>query len=723
MIHIDRNRIPKPAILKSERVVQEVEQELAKAREFYVQYASERYQRRFKWHREWWTRVRTELTELFHGKCAFCESSLAGEQGDVLHLRPMAQAVNLDGTTSDGYWWLAYEWTNLYLACPRCSQMKGPRFPVKGLRAQPEATGEALLAEEALLLDPCYDDPEQHLVYDRTGIVVSATERGRVTIEVFGLDGEGLRQARQREYEALDLQLKVLLQLVSATPVSLQPLIDPAKPYAGMRRQFVAQWLQSMPADMRQRLAEPQPAEITEAVAKSVEVTPSYETSQETVQAYQNYQKTTYSVASDQEEDKKRYYARFRPIERIEVRNFKGIQQLAIDLRGGDGARVPWLALIGENGIGKSSVLQAVALALAGDDYRRELPVRPEDVLRFGCKSGSVQVFLAGGQEPIQLRFRRGSSDFEATPSEPQVSFLGYGATRLLPRAGHEPRPGRSYSRIDNLFDPFIPLQDAEQWLLSLDQEKFDQSARAIKDLLSMEEENNIVCHHDVTPPRVEAIIFGDSVPIDHLSDGYQSVLALAADIMAVMLDRWKVMEIAEGIVLLDEIEAHIHPRWKQRIVKSLRQAFPRLQFLFTTHEPLCLQNCSEGEVHIMSRDQVLQAIKVEQFDIPPGLRADQILTGWWFGLSTAIDDDTLELLEEYRRLLAVPTAKRDQARLQVLERDLRQRLGGFAETSVERLALSAAAEVMGQEQPPLGRAERLQIRQKILDRIKAAGG
>jgi uncharacterized protein (TIGR02646 family) len=720
MIHVDRSRVPKPSVLKSRRVAQESK----KAWQFYSRPAPERSQERFEW-TPLWREVYEDLAGLFLGKCAFCESPLVSQQVLVDHLRPKAQAVNLDGLVSaDHYWWLAYEWTNLYPMCERCSQMKGSRFPVRGPRAGPEAIGEALLAEEPLLLDPCQDDPEQHLVYDQSGLVASATERGRVTIEVFGLNQEGLRQRRQKHYAAIDYYLRALdiSWPPGACPPPLAPLVDPARPYAGMRRQVVAHWLQELAADIRQRFAEQQP-EFTEAVAKSVEATSSKEASQETVQSYQDYKKATYSVASQEEENKKRYYESFRPIERIEICNFKGIRQLEISFRGGDSAHVPWLALIGENGAGKSSILQAVALALAGDEYRRELPVKPKDVLHFGSESGSVTVYLAGGQEPIQLRFRQGSSDFEATPSEPQVLFLGYGATRLLPRARHKPRPGKSYARTDNLFDPFVPLQNAEQWLVRLGEDSFDQVARAVKDLLSMEEKNRVVRWQDRTPPRVEALIFDEPVPISHLSDGYQSVLALATDIMAVMLDRWPAMEVAEGIVLIDEIEAHIHPRWKQRIVKSLRQTFPRIQFLFTTHEPLCLQNCSKGEVHLMSRDQESQAIKIEQVDIPPGLRADQILTGWWFGLSTSIDDGTLDLLEEHRRLLLAPGTKQSQTRLQALERDLRQRLGGFADTSVERLALSAAAEVMGQEQPPLGPAERLQIRQKILDRIKATGG
>ena len=66
-------------------------------------------------------------------------------------------------------------------------------------------------------------------------------------------------------------------------------------------------------------------------------------------------------------------------------------------------------------------------------------------------------------------------------------------------------------------------------------------------------------------------------IPLEHLSDGNQSVLALAADMIAVMFSRWPAMEAAEGIVLMiDELGAHLHPRWRMRIVAAAAGASSR---------------------------------------------------------------------------------------------------------------------------------------------------
>ena len=70
-------------------------------------------------------------------------------------------------------------------------------------------------------------------------------------------------------------------------------------------------------------------------------------------------------------------------------------------------------------------------------------------------------------------------------------------------------------------------------------------------------------------------------------SDGYLSVLTMVIDILAglpfSMLDKTN----ATGIVLLDEIDAHLHPSWKMTIVSDLRSSFPSIKFIATTHEPL----------------------------------------------------------------------------------------------------------------------------------------
>jgi len=146
------------------------------------------------------------LLELFAGRCAYCESAIGVTDAWQVELfRPRAMAVGLDGeTTRPGYWWLAYSWENSYLACAQCNRNKANRFPVAGPRAL--EPGDDLTAERALLLDPCADDPDEHLVFNDQGLVASASrpdadggfDRGAITIDILGLNRPGLVEARRQ---------------------------------------------------------------------------------------------------------------------------------------------------------------------------------------------------------------------------------------------------------------------------------------------------------------------------------------------------------------------------------------------------------------------------------------------------------------------------------------------------------------------------------------------
>jgi 5-methylcytosine-specific restriction endonuclease McrA len=91
-----------------------------------------------------WQSAAGPLIEVFHEKCAYCESLMSKRTYlDVDHHRPKSI-----------YWWLAHEWENLYPFCPQCASYKGSSFPVLGKPAKPELRGPDLQGERALLLDP-----------------------------------------------------------------------------------------------------------------------------------------------------------------------------------------------------------------------------------------------------------------------------------------------------------------------------------------------------------------------------------------------------------------------------------------------------------------------------------------------------------------------------------------------------------------------------------------
>ena len=708
MIRVDRNRVSKPVALASPRAAR-LRRE---AKKFFELPAAERAQRRYRFepvHAE--EDVRKAVGELFFAKCAFCESLT---EADVTpgHYRPPDGALELDGTfLPDHYWWLAYEWANLYLVCPVCSAMKGNRFPITGRRATSDAGNAEFLAEAPLLLDPCDDNPQSHLAYSEQGEVVSDTERGRTTIALLALNRESLVQARRATYEELteswlELRDRLTTRAADAEAAALAELANDPLPYAGLRRQFLHQWLRGLPGPVREIGRKPRLQVFFSRLADQKAAT-STSARKELVRDFQVFWKDLETYSLDDESDKQKYYLHRRAIDRIEIRNFKAIDKLTVSFpEPGDG-RTPWLMLLGENATGKSSVLQAVALALMGERYRARLDLDASSFVRHRCKNGHIRVFLTGSPEPIELAFSRHSKQFVGRSPESKLLLLGYGATRLLPRTSRSMPSGGEDVWVDNLFDPFVPLNDAASWIGALPRNSFPDVARAIKELLSLREQDVL----ERKRGRVAMRMFDTTVPLEQLSDGFQTVLALAADIMAVMMRKWRSMRVAEGIVLLDEIGSHLHPRWKMRIVTSLRAVFPKVQFIATTHNPLCLRGMNDSEVVVMHRYGENRIGAVTDLPGVRGLRVDQLLTSEHFGLSSTIDPEIEELFQEYYRLLALPKSSRTQQRRIEELRDRLQKFDVMGSTRRERMMLEAVDDYLAVEPDLLDLDNRRKLR------------
>jgi uncharacterized protein (TIGR02646 family) len=662
------------------------------------------------------------LQRLFSDKCAYCESPPGNSQRALVdQFRPTAGALDTDGSYHvDHYWWLAYEWQNLLLVCPDCARMKGARFPVQGARAEPGAKGARLQDEDAELLDPCADDPGSHLVYTEDGYVASGTARGRATIETLSLNRWWLVLARADALKAAragwERAEAAIRKHTKTGDRALQALMSPAAPYAGIRQQFVMQWLDEMTG------VEGVTTELAPSQARFVGVVVGAQQQELTRELFEQFDRgaKSYTLAADRGEEADSYYMTARMIRRVEIRNFRIIRRLDFDFPEPKDAVTPWLMLLGENGHGKSSILHAITLALMGDDYRSALGIDPRSLVSWGADRGSVSVSLTGGGEPIELSFSRDSKRFECSTPEPKVLLMAYGATRLLPhrhdrvQQSLERRDGTRFANVDNLFDPFVALNEPASWLLGLDEARFGAVARALKRLLPLRRSDRFVR----SSGEVLIETFGSRLRLNELSDGYQSVLALATDMMQVLVHRWPAVDVAEGIVAIDEIEAHLHPSWRMRIVGSLREVFPRLQFLATTHEPLCLRGLHDGEVMVMRRGERSNVFGITDLPSVKGLRVDQLLTSEIFGLDSTSDPEIDDLLTEYRNLRwrrsgsARAKKRQDELRrrldeLQVLGRDAR-----------ERLMLEAADQYLVQERKLVDPAQRRELRNGTKRRI-----
>ena len=657
--------------------------------------------------------VLEELDRIAAGRCMFC-SRLAAEELGPHRFRPPQDAVAADGSTSRRhYWWLAYEWQNIYLTCGDCHFAQGSKFPVASKRVRVGAKKELNNKERPLLIDPFEDDPELAFVYLDSGEVVSREERGQVTIETFDLNRPVLQAERRLTALEVRHEISQLTRLhdrgsFGAFTASLIDLYSQEPPFAALRRQLINQWVQFRPRKVELALAAATGGETTlpRLVGSLRRVTNQVKAEADAVffgkpvptpRVERTLRAAKPEIRPRDPEAARESLAPYlegAEIRAVEIENFRAIEHLRLELplRMGEGN---WLMLLGENGAGKTTILQALGLALCDEKTRDKLRLDPRDLLRHGSEEGRVTVTLSGSRRSREVRFGRSGMEVGGA-GEGKVLIAGYGSTRLLldPRV-RRPQPSR-LSKIASLFDPLSPLVQPTRWLPSLDRDQFDAVARGLRDLLQLDPDEEIVR----SKRGLRIIGENESYELGELSDGYKAMAVFALDMMQLFIQRWGTVKAAEGIVLVDELGAHLHPTWQMRVTESLRDTFPRVQFVATTHDPLCLRGLHDGEVVVLRRRRggMIYALHDE---LPPveGLAVDQLLTSEHFGLNSTLDPAVESLFTAYYDLLSRRDRNPDEEQeLQALKNRL-EGLKLLGRTRRERLALEATDRFLAEEQ------------------------
>ena len=204
----------------------------------------------------------------FYGKCAYCEQkTLSNQHGDIEHFRPKGMVTDendakitrvKDGQIEEhpGYFWLAYEWSNLLPSCELCNQ---PRTGGLGKRNRFPVDGEHCFSPDdpidvALLINPLIEDPADHIEFIKdTGMLRGISPKGKMTIEVIGLNLRGLPGERLDFYNDIYAKLireftKDLEDLENSFHITVDEINTGAKRYSFVSR-FALQVLFSKVGD------------------------------------------------------------------------------------------------------------------------------------------------------------------------------------------------------------------------------------------------------------------------------------------------------------------------------------------------------------------------------------------------------------------------------------------------------------------------------------------
>jgi predicted ATPase len=329
--------------------------------------------------------------------------------------------------------------------------------------------------------------------------------------------------------------------------------------------------------------------------------------------------------------------------------------------------------ILGVNGAGKTTILRAIAmtfLAQFPNSFNPENMVRKKDLTNDGAAKISFNLLPTEKSEidfhQLQATIRRYSNGAEKLinsilPNEPvssdlypilenhpKTSFfmMAYGANRRLELGDFslsDRQKQHRYFQIITLFSDEIILVPPQTLF------KEAKNKEAVFDLLEQLLPNTIAFDR-------KKLAFGHQnteIGALELADGYKSYLAWICDLlyyMDMVCPPDSKLQDLTGVVLLDEIDLHIHPSWQRNIVSHIAKALPKLQFVFTTHSPIIAGSISRQNLWVT---RLLEggSSSVEHPDTEIyGLNSDQILTSDIFGLESTRAEgflDELETLEQ----------------------------------------------------------------------------
>ena len=214
-------------------------------------------------------------------------------------------------------------------------------------------------------------------------------------------------------------------------------------------------------------------------------------------------------------------------------------------------------------------------------------------------------------------------------------------------------------------------LDDIKQWIVNVeahaqqaDGERWRGLLDRFFDVLTELTPGATLEFASVDPSSWEVWVRTDDgvVSIDQLSQGMSSIIAWVGTLLQRMYDIYPTSPepAAEGaFVLIDELDAHLHPAWQRLLPSLTRKHFPQVQYLATSHSPLVASGLQMGELFVATREprkrpdgteQLVATIAVADID-PQGLRADQILTSPLFGLMTSRSPEHHRDVDRYSEL------------------------------------------------------------------------
>lgn len=360
-------------------------------------------------------------------------------------------------------------------------------------------------------------------------------------------------------------------------------------------------------------------------------------------------------------------------IERVDIKNFKGIDENTLEFKQG------FNLIIGENGRGKTSILEAISVGLGGflvgisDVKTRHFS--QDEIRRIIRRTGEgscdetycvpIEVRLKAKFNGEEFEWTRGRSSVKASRSTvrprkickaaerismdesaeyPILVYEGAGRVWSQRREKTENVFRTKYSRTVGYMDALLEASNMKlllNWCVKMEQvswkkevpiAEYEAAKKAVSDFMSYM--NGGGTYQVFYDKQLEDMMysFEDKIlPISSLSAGYQSLIWMVFDIayrMAVLNpDKKDEICLTFGVVLIDEIDIHLHPKWQWNIIDALRKTFPNVQFIATTHSPILFSSAKDVWIIDIEKDEYAYGYSHYGLDINSSLKMYQETT------------------------------------------------------------------------------------------------
>ncbi len=416
------------------------------------------------------------------------------------------------------------------------------------------------------------------------------------------------------------------------------------------------------------------------------------------------------------------------PILRLVAEGVGPFEKLDLDLSDGHGN--PHLGphiLAGINGSGKSTVLKTIAWVLDRDgwgfdrgDWEHSLAGHSRSTAEFSLKSPCGDIWT---RKPIKPYGKRGLLDFPTLGDAPSALFFPVGAYAPSPKLKYLPLVDTTRS-LSNPFQNALAFGETvrndlvQSYLTNLlsrprlahsdrRAEEYAQALERVASALRFIYADQLRLELELEPGVHPELQFGSQrLNFSQLPDGIRTTVGWLSDYMMRQdLMQWdsRLHGKRPGLLLLDEIDAHLHPQWQRTLLPAVRQALPDVQIIVTSHSPFVINSCPGSRVHVFDRDEDGHAYLKHSCDAPIGHSVMATLKDI-FGIESRFDVRTETELDEWyqlsRREAVGQLPDSDRQRMDELTRMLSERSESLRAIVFKPTGLSAVLKAIEKSAP-----------------------